>query len=91
MSSSPRRVTVAVGNGNGVATLSVTDNGPGAPADALSRLFEPFFSLKPSGTGLGLAIARHAVEAHGGAIAAAPAEGAGLVFRVTLPLVARAA
>ena len=45
----------------------------------------------PSGTGLGLAIARHAVEAHGGAIAAAPAEGAGLVFHVTLPLVARAA
>src|SRR5438034_6619 len=87
MSSSPRRVTVAVGNGNGVATLSVTDNGPGAPADALPRLFEPFFSMKQTSTGLGLAIARHAVEAHGGAIVAAPAEGAGLTFRVTLPLV----
>ncbi len=86
MSSSPRRVTVAVGNGQGVATLSVTDNGPGVPAEALPRLFEPFFSLKPTGTGLGLAIARHAVEAHGGAIVAAPVEGAGLTFRVTLPL-----
>ena len=85
-SPSPRRVTVAVRNGEGVATLSVTDNGPGVPADALSRLFEPFFSTKQTGTGLGLAIARHAVEAHGGAIVAAPAEGAGLTFRVTLPL-----
>jgi len=85
-SPSPRRVTVAVRNGEGVATLSVTDNGPGVPAEELSRLFEPFFSTKQTGTGLGLAIARHAVEAHGGAIVAAPAEGAGLVFRVTLPL-----
>jgi len=85
-SPSPRRVTVAVRNGEGVATLSVTDNGPGVPADALPRLFEPFFSTKQTGTGLGLAIARHAVEAHGGAIVAAPAEGAGLTFRVTLPL-----
>jgi len=86
-SPSPRRVAVAVRNGEGVATLSVTDNGPGVPADTLSRLFEPFFSTKQTGTGLGLAIARHAVEAHGGAIVAAPAEGAGLTFRVTLPLV----
>ena len=85
-SPSPRRVVVAIGNGNGVATLSVTDNGPGVPADALPRLFEPFFSLKQTGTGLGLAIARHAVEAHGGEIVAVPAEGPGLVFRVTLPL-----
>jgi len=85
-SPSPRRVTVAVRNGEGVATLSVTDNGPGVPAEVLSRLFEPFFSTKQTGTGLGLAIARHAVEAHGGAIVAAPAEGAGLTFRVTLPL-----
>ncbi len=86
-SPSPRRVTIAVRNGEGVATLSVTDNGPGVPAEVLSRLFEPFFSTKQTGTGLGLAIARHAVEAHGGAIVAAPAEGAGLTFRVTLQLV----
>ncbi|HYY06299.1 MAG TPA: HAMP domain-containing sensor histidine kinase, partial [Candidatus Limnocylindria bacterium] len=85
-SPAPRRVTVVVRNGDGDATLSVTDNGPGVPADALPRLFEPFFSTKPTGTGLGLAIARHAVEAHGGAIFAGPAEGAGLTVRVTLPL-----
>ncbi len=88
-SPSPRRITVAVGNGNGLATLWVTDNGPGVPVDALPRLFEPFFSLKATGTGLGLAIVRHAVEAHGGAIAATPGDGAGLTFRVTLPLAAR--
>jgi len=85
-SPSPRRVTVAVRNGEVGASLSVTDNGPGVLADALPRLFEPFFSTKQSGTGLGLAIARHAVEAHGGTIVAAPGEGAGLTVRVTLPL-----
>jgi signal transduction histidine kinase len=85
-SPAPRWLTVAVRNGDVVATLAVTDNGPGVPSDALPRLFEPFFSTKPTGTGLGLAIARHAVRAHGGAIVAAPAEGAGLTIRVTLPL-----
>src|SRR5207245_2431247 len=67
-------------------TLDALRPRPAGPADALPRLFEPFFSTKQTGTGLGLAIARHAVEAHGGAIVAAPAEGAGLTFRVTLPL-----
>ena len=48
--------------------------------------YEPFFSQKAHGTGLGLAIAKRTVEAHGGGITAACAEGTGLAFEITLPL-----
>jgi signal transduction histidine kinase len=77
------RVGVRAIDGN--AEISVTDGGPGVPADALPRLFEPFFSLKATGTGLGLAIARRTVEAHGGRIHAERAAAGGLTVRITLP------
>jgi signal transduction histidine kinase len=87
----PRRLAVAVGSVNGSAVVRVSDSGPGVPADALARLFEPFFSLKATGTGLGLAIVRRTVEAHGGQIRARSSPGAGATFEVTLPLGGRAA
>ena len=69
------------------AVLEVRDSGPGVPADALPRLFEPFFSLKTTGTGLGLAIVKRTVEAHGGRVEARPAGAGGLLLRVELPAV----
>jgi signal transduction histidine kinase len=81
-----RRLALAVGGENGTATVRVSDSGPGVPADALPRLFEPFFSLKDHGTGLGLAIARRTVEAHGGRLTAESRSGAGMTFRIELPL-----
>ena len=83
---SPRHISVAVGGVNGSGTLSVRDSGSGVPADALPRLFEPFFSLKPHGTGLGLAIAKRTVEAHGGHIEATISAQLGLTLRIDLPL-----
>jgi signal transduction histidine kinase len=83
---SPRRISVDVVGVNGHATLALGDSGPGVPPDALPRLFEPFFSLKPDGTGLGLAIAKRTVEAHGGRITAAPGPHGGLLIEVELPL-----
>jgi signal transduction histidine kinase len=65
--------------------LEVTDTGTGMDAEALARLFEPFFSTKgPGGTGLGLALSREFVERWGGRIEVAnrPAGGA----RVTVSL-----
>jgi len=52
--------------------IEIEDTGPGIPADALDRVFEPFFSTKSEahGTGLGLSIARSIVEEHGGTIRA---------------------
>jgi two-component system OmpR family sensor kinase len=53
--------------------LTVTDDGPGAPEDALGSLFEPFVqavSVDGSGFGLGLAIAQRAITVHGGSILA---------------------
>ncbi len=89
MTSAPagsRALVVAVGNGDGAGTVSVRDNGPGVPADALPHLFEPFFSLKSHGTGLGLAIARRTVEAHGGRITVSSRAGEGTTFAIDLPV-----
>lgn len=80
-----KQVRVTVRATNGTAEIAVADSGPGVPADALPRLFEPFFSLKANGTGLGLAIARRTVEAHGGHIHAESAPAGGLTVRIALP------
>ncbi|HEX4823312.1 MAG TPA: ATP-binding protein [Candidatus Polarisedimenticolaceae bacterium] len=66
--------------------LEVEDDGPGLAPEVRRHLFEPYFSTKSAGTGLGLAIARRVVEAHGGTIEAASAEGRGTVFRIVLPV-----
>jgi C4-dicarboxylate-specific signal transduction histidine kinase len=65
-------------------SILVTDNGPGIPAAARERVFEPFVSGKPTGMGLGLAVSRAIAEAHGGALDALP--GTHGVFRLLLPV-----
>jgi len=47
---------------------SITDSGPGVPANLRDQLFHPFFTTKPQGTGLGLAASRAIVESHEGTI-----------------------
>ena len=64
--------------------LTVSDNGPGVPADLLTSLFEPFVTkYKSNGTGLGLAIVKQYVSAHGGEISVVNNNGA--IFKITLP------
>jgi signal transduction histidine kinase len=73
--------------GNG-PTMSVTDNGPGVPADQRERIFEPFVRLPRSprnGTGLGLAIVRRTIESHGGTITCDPSPTGGARFTLRLP------
>lgn len=78
-------ISVAVGRCGRRVTIGVHDDGPGVEAQALPRLFEPFYSRKPHGTGLGLAIVKRIIEAHGGAIAARCGEQGGLALDISLP------
>jgi two-component system sensor histidine kinase DctS len=70
--------------------FSVTDVGPGIPADVEQRLFTPFFTTKSEGMGLGLSLCRTVVEQHGGFLAFEPNRPTGTIFRFTLPVDARA-
>jgi len=72
---------------NGVATISVEDQGEGIPAADQHRIFDPFFTTKERGTGLGLAIASKIVEQHGGMLRADSVPGHGLTMTVELPLI----
>jgi CheY-like chemotaxis protein/nitrogen-specific signal transduction histidine kinase len=71
--------------------LEVADTGPGIPAAIRDRIFEAFFTTKPSGegTGLGLSLCQGIVEEHGGVITLESEVGRGTTFRIELPLVAR--
>jgi two-component system nitrogen regulation sensor histidine kinase NtrY len=71
---------------NGVARLTVTDNGPGVPAADRDKLFMPYYSTKGRGSGLGLAIVRRIIVEHGGSIEVADAEPTGTRFTVELPV-----
>jgi PAS domain S-box-containing protein len=64
---------------------SIEDSGPGFGAVDPSRVFEPFFSKRPSGTGLGLSIVQRTIEMHGGRIFAANREGGGAKMTLELP------
>ena len=62
------RLSLEVARQNGGVALAVSDTGPGIPPELRGRVFEPFYTGKPSGSGLGLTIAERIVEAHGGRI-----------------------
>jgi signal transduction histidine kinase len=67
--------------------ISVRDNGPGIPEKILDKIFQPFFTTKPTGqgTGLGLSLAYDIVKAHGGEIKVETKEGEGSEFIIQLP------
>ena len=66
--------------------VSVTDNGPGIPAEHLTHVFDPFFTTKApgEGTGLGLSICYRIISAHGGTITANSQPGQGTQFTIRL-------
>ncbi|PYJ72747.1 MAG: PAS domain-containing sensor histidine kinase, partial [Verrucomicrobia bacterium] len=65
--------------------ISFIDTGSGMSAENLGRVFEPYFTTKPSGTGLGLLIVRRIVREHGGELSIQSSEGKGLTVTIRLP------
>jgi signal transduction histidine kinase len=68
--------------------VSIADNGAGIEPDALSKVFEPYFSGKPNGTGLGLTHTYTIILTHKGSLSVESKVGQGTTFRVTLPFMA---
>ena len=74
---------------NGKIQISVKDNGNGIPQKVLDKIFQPFFTTKPTGqgTGLGLSLAYDIVKAHGGELKVETKEGEGSEFIIQIPVV----
>lgn len=83
------RVEVATTRRNGNIEIQIADNGPGIPEHVRQRIFEPFYTTKPTGegTGLGLSMSYEIItQVHGGALDVSSADGEGTVFTITLPV-----
>jgi two-component system NtrC family sensor kinase len=67
--------------------ISVRDNGPGIPQKILDKIFQPFFTTKPTGqgTGLGLSLSYDIIKAHGGELKVETKEDVGTTFIITIP------
>ncbi len=80
-------VTVSTKKINGKVEVKVTDNGNGIPQKVLDKIFQPFFTTKPTGqgTGLGLSLSYDIVKAHGGELKVDTKEGEGSTFIIQLP------
>ncbi|MFD2200555.1 two-component regulator propeller domain-containing protein [Shivajiella indica] len=81
-------VTVSTKNLGDKIEISVKDNGPGIPDAIKDKIFQPFFTTKPTGqgTGLGLSLAYDIVKAHGGEIRVESISGEGTTFVIQLPI-----
>ena len=84
-------IEAAAGPDGASAVLRVMDNGPGIPAEDISRIFDPFFTTKEAGrgSGLGLAVCYGLLRDMGGSIEAENNQPSGAVFTVTLPACGR--
>ncbi|HUZ57894.1 MAG TPA: HAMP domain-containing sensor histidine kinase, partial [Hanamia sp.] len=72
----------------GEVVIKVADNGNGIPQKVVDKIFQPFFTTKPTGegTGLGLSITYDIVKAHGGELKVVTKEGKGSEFIIQLPI-----
>ena len=81
-------VTIATKNLGDKIEISVKDNGIGIPDQIKEKIFQPFFTTKPTGqgTGLGLSLSYDIIKAHGGEIKLTTKEGEGVQFKIILPV-----
>jgi signal transduction histidine kinase len=68
--------------------VQISDNGNGIPPKVLDKIFQPFFTTKPTGqgTGLGLSLSYDIIKAHSGELNVETKEGEGATFIIQLPL-----
>ena len=81
-------VKLATSQSDNQLFITVSDNGNGIPKNIVDKIFQPFFTTKPtgSGTGLGLSLAYDIIKAHGGDIKVTTKEGEGTEFMISLPI-----
>jgi len=84
-SAGTRKVTLRAFRENDEIHLSVSDSGKGIDPAVMPRLFDPFYTTKPTGMGMGLTVVRSIVENHGGRIWATPSSDHGATFEFVLP------
>jgi signal transduction histidine kinase len=66
--------------------ITVEDSGPGIDPKDIGKVFDAFFTTKPSGMGMGLSICRSIVETHGGTLTASRGKAHGALFEINLPM-----
>ena len=81
------KVFVSTAKKDGKVEIVVKDNGNGIPQKVVDKIYQPFFTTKPTGegTGLGLSLSYDIIKAHGGEINVATKEGEGSEFFIFLP------
>lgn len=87
---SRKLLTIGTLRRKGCVEVTVSDNGPGIPAETKERLFEPFFTTKSHGMGMGLSISRSILEVHEGNMWVTSNRNGGTTFHFTLPTTWRA-
>jgi two-component system, NtrC family, sensor kinase len=80
------KVEVNLAQEDAQALIVVKDTGKGISAEALTKIFKPFFTTRKEGTGLGLSLARGIVQSHAGTIEARSTPGLGTQFRIHIPI-----
>ena len=81
-------VAVSTRNNGSKVLVEIKDNGPGIPQTILDKIFQPFFTTKPTGqgTGLGLSLSYDIMKAHGGELKVHTKENEGATFIIQLPM-----
>ena len=85
MEEGARELLISTEEGQAGAVVAVRDSGPGIDPEHLDRVFDAFYTTKPSGTGMGLSICRSIIRAHGGKLWAEANQPRGAMFQFTLP------
>lgn len=80
------QIRVALNRDGEQVMIQVSDTGKGISAEALTKIFKPFFTTRSEGTGLGLSLARGIVQSHSGTIEVSSTPGKGSQFKICLPI-----